>query len=146
MGAPAIYHMPSRRKSACSLASNTINGRTAPSNYEKYLKVSILNYQGVLWTEERRKRGEKKGLEHLLTWLCLREILYIYGDVGKILARMYREWREMRLLLSIIITFQVSDENNQVKENPFGGTGLFGRPFSSLHVPRNRWVRDVREL
>ena len=39
MGAPAIYHMPNRRKSACSLVSNNINGRTAPTNYEKYLKV-----------------------------------------------------------------------------------------------------------
>ena len=40
MGAPAIYHMPNRRKSACSLVSNNINGldrRT--TNYEKYLKV-----------------------------------------------------------------------------------------------------------
>ena len=44
MGAPAIYHMPNRRKSACSLVSNNINGRTAPTNYEKYLKV----YQGFL--------------------------------------------------------------------------------------------------
>ena len=40
MGAPAIYHMPNRRKSACSLVSNNINGLNGrTTNYEKYLKV-----------------------------------------------------------------------------------------------------------
>ena len=67
MGAPAIYHMPSRRKSACSLVSNNVNGldrRT--TNYEKYLKVrktykssfsniasdDILFYPEISWKEK----------------------------------------------------------------------------------------------
>ena len=45
MGAPAIYHIPNRRKSGCSGVLNTresasVNGLDRRINYDKYLKAS----------------------------------------------------------------------------------------------------------
>ena len=47
MGAPAIYHIPSRRRSGCALSSASVNPATNGvdkrlvngANYENYLKV-----------------------------------------------------------------------------------------------------------
>ena len=48
MGAPAIYHIPNRRKSGCSGVLNTresasVNGLDRRINYDKYLKASADN-------------------------------------------------------------------------------------------------------
>ena len=34
--------------------------------------------------------------------------------------------------------FQAPDENTPVNGNSIAATGFFGRPFSSVHIPRNR--------